>query len=107
MTKFKQILDQDEILITFCIIDDITKAMGMQGDKQQKMTKRSFDRRFYFPSLLWWQLPSNSVLLEGIKPIPFQEPSVKKPFHKKASSLVWFFCPPFSTSSQNSSEKYP
>jgi len=56
MTKFKQILDEDEILITFCIIDDITKAMGMQGDKQQKMTKRSFDHRFYFPSLLWWQL---------------------------------------------------
>jgi len=95
MTKFKQILDEDEILITFCIIDDITKAMGMQGDKQQKMTKRSFDRRFYFPSLLWWQLPSNSVLLEGIKPIPFQEPSVKKPFHKKASSLVWSFALPF------------
>jgi len=56
MTKFKQILDEDEILITFCIIDDVTKAMGMKGDKQQKMTKRGFDRRFYFPSLLWWQL---------------------------------------------------
>ena len=33
-----EILDKDEILITFCIIDDIIKAMGMQGDKQQEMS---------------------------------------------------------------------
>jgi len=33
-----EILDKDEILITFCIIDDVIKAMGMQGDKQQEMS---------------------------------------------------------------------
>ncbi len=33
-----EILDKDGILITFCIIDDVIKAMGMQGDKQQEMS---------------------------------------------------------------------
>jgi hypothetical protein len=32
MTKLNQILDEDEILITFCIIDDVIKAMGMQDE---------------------------------------------------------------------------
>ncbi len=31
-------LDKDQILITFCLIDDIIKAMGWKGDKQQKMS---------------------------------------------------------------------
>ncbi|MFA0758519.1 MAG: hypothetical protein NOOUEUKL_001184 [Candidatus Fervidibacter sp.] len=39
MTKLNQILDEDEILITFPIIDDVIKAMGMQGDKQQKISE--------------------------------------------------------------------
>jgi hypothetical protein len=39
MTKHNQILNEDEILITFCIIDDVIKAIGMQGDKQQKMSE--------------------------------------------------------------------
>jgi len=29
MTKFNQILDEDEILVTFCIIDDVKKAVGV------------------------------------------------------------------------------
>jgi len=37
MTKLNQILDEDEILVTFSTIDDVIKAMGVQGDKQQKM----------------------------------------------------------------------
>ena len=88
MAKINQILN--EIIITSCIIDDVTKAMGMQGDKQQKMTKRSFDRRFYSPSLLLLKLPSKFVLPNFSKSIPFQEPSIKKQFHEKASPLVCF-----------------
>jgi hypothetical protein len=64
--------------------------MGMQGDKQQKMTKRSFDRRFYSPSLLLLKLPSKFVLPNFSKSIPFQEPSIKKQFHEKASPLICF-----------------
>lgn len=30
-------IDKDQILLTFCIIDDIIKAMGWKRDKQQKM----------------------------------------------------------------------
>jgi len=33
MTKHNQILNKDEILIIFCIIDDVIKTMGIQGDK--------------------------------------------------------------------------
>ncbi|MCS7252453.1 MAG: hypothetical protein N2381_07525 [Armatimonadetes bacterium] len=32
-------IDKDEILITFCIIDGILKALGMQGAKQQEMSE--------------------------------------------------------------------
>ncbi len=31
-------IDNDQILIIFCLIDDIIKAMGWKGDKQQKMS---------------------------------------------------------------------
>ncbi|MCX7778560.1 MAG: hypothetical protein N2381_11005 [Armatimonadetes bacterium] len=31
-------INKEQILILFCIIDDVTKALGMQRDKQQQMS---------------------------------------------------------------------